>query len=121
MAVGILSAASIHLSGGMPGTTGTVLVPPSLQHDLQDGGLYLVHGTVHLDATPTDLPLRRRVQLYNQRDSRLIREAWSDATTGAYSFDGIRGGDGTRYFVAAFDHTQDKRAVIADNLTPEAM
>ena len=119
MAVGILSAASIHLSGGMPGTTGTVLVPPSLQHDLQDGGTYRVHGTVHLDATPTDLPLRRRVQLYNQRDGRLIREAWSDATTGAYSFDGIRGD--ARYFGATFDHTQDKRAVIADNLTPEAM
>lgn len=118
MAVGILSAASIHLSGGMAGSAVTVLpVPPRI--DLQDGGTYRVHGTVHLDATPTDLPLRRRVQLYNQRDGRLIREAWSDDTTGAYSFDGIRGD--ARYFVAAFDHTQDKRAVIADGLTPEVL
>lgn len=98
-----------------------VLPPPALQHDLQDAGTYRIYGTTKVDATPVDVPVRRRVQLYNQRGGRLIREVWSDATTGAYSFDGIRGGDGTRYFVAAFDHTQDKRAVIADNLTPEAV
>lgn len=103
----------------MADTTGTVLVPQALQHDLQDGGQYRIYGTTKVDATPVDVPVRRRVQLYNQRDSRLVREVWSDATTGIYSFDNIRGD--ARYFVATFDHTNDKRAVIADNLTPEAM
>ena len=88
---------------------------------MQDGGGYCIYGTTELDADPTDVPVRRRVQLYNQRDGRLVRETWSDAATGAYRFGHILGGDGTRYFAVAFDHTGDKRAVIADNLVPEVM
>ena len=118
---GIAQAPAIVLSGGASAPAGPVLSPADVQIDLQDGGGYCIYGTTELDADPTDVPVRRRVQLYNQRDGRLVRETWSDAATGAYRFDHIRGGDGTRYFVVAFDHTGDKRAVVADNLLPEVM
>ena len=111
----------VVISGGASAPAGPVLQPLASTRDMQDGGGYCIYGTTELDADPTDVPVRRRVQLYNQRDGRLVRETWSDAATGAYRFDHIRGGDGTRYFVVAFDHTGDKRAVIADNLVPEVM
>ena len=118
---GIAQAPAIVLSGGASAPAGPVLAPAAITRDMQDGGGYCIYGTTELDADPTDVPVRRRVQLYNQRDGRLVRETWSDAATGAYRFDHIRGGDGTRYFVVAFDHTGDKRAVVADNLVPEVM
>ena len=118
---GIAQAPAIVLSGGASAPTGQVLAPAAITRDMQDGGGYCIYGTTELDADPTDVPVRRRVQLYNQRDGRLVSETWSDAATGAYRFDHIRGGAGTRYFVVAFDHTGDKRAVVADNLIPEVM
>ena len=118
---GIAQAPAIVLSGGASAPPGPVIQPLAATQDLQDSGGYLIYGTTELDADPTDVPVRRRVQLYNQRDGRLVRETWSDAATGAYRFDHIRGCDGTRYFVVAFDHTGDKRAVVADNLLPEVM
>lgn len=108
------------LSGGNAGPTGPVLSPAVLALDQQDAGHYRLYGTVELAGTP-NLLLRRRVQLWNQRDKRMVRETWSDATTGAWSFDYIRGGDGTRYSVVTYDHTGQKQAQIADNLEPEAM
>lgn len=121
MPVAILAPSAIVLSGGASAPAGPVLPPAAISRDMQDGGAYCIYGTTALDGTPLDTPVRRRVQLYNQRDGRLIRETWSDPTTGAYRFDGVLCGDGTRYFVATFDDAGDKRAVIADNLTPEAM
>lgn len=118
---GIAQAPAIVLSGGASAPAGPVLQPVAATQDLQDGGGFRIYGTTELDADPTDVPVRRRVQLYSQRDGRLVRETWSDAATGAYRFDRVRGGDGTRYFVVAFDHTRDKRAVVADNLVPEVM
>lgn len=116
-----LSPSAVYLSGGASAPAGPLLPPLATTHDLQDGGGYCIYGTTVLDGKPLDTLVRRRVQLYNQRDGRMIREVWSDDTTGDYSFGGIRGGDGTRYFVASFDHAQDKRAVIADGLVPEVM
>jgi hypothetical protein len=87
------------------------------RRDIEDFGFYRVPGTVKEKSTPSNLPLRRRVQLYHQRSGRMIREMWSDAATGAYSFDYIRGD--AVYFVVSFDHLQNYRAVIADNITPE--
>jgi hypothetical protein len=52
--------------------------------------------------TPTDLPVRRRVRLFDQQSGRLLRELWSNAETGAYQFKFVRGGT---FFVIAFDHT----------------
>ena len=87
--------------------------------DLEDWGPFRIVGTVKEKATPTNTPLRRRVRLHNETSGRMVRETWSDAATGAYSFDYVRG-DQT-YFVVAFDHLHNYRAVIADNLAPEAM
>lgn len=120
MVVAVLSPASIHLSGGSAGNAGPVLSPAGVHVDLQDGGRYRIYGTVELAGTP-NLLLRRRVELWNQRNKRMVRETWSDATTGAFSFDNIRGGDGTRYSVVAYDHTGQEQAVIVDNQEPEAM
>lgn len=88
-------------------------------HDQEDWGLSRIVGTVKEKSTPTNTPLRRRVRLHYEKSGRMVRETWSDAATGAYSFDNIRG-DQT-YFVVSFDHTLNYRAVIADNLAPEAM
>ncbi|MDR2452041.1 MAG: hypothetical protein LBE85_09835 [Candidatus Accumulibacter sp.] len=48
-----------------------------------------------------------------------MRETWSDATTGAYLFDHIDAEP--RYLVIAFDHEQQHRAVVADNLRAQPM
>lgn len=118
----------ILLSGGSAGDTVMTLPPATIHLDRQDANgteanapatRYRIPGPrwVKEKTASTNVPLRRRVQLYNQRDSRLVREVWSDPVTGEYSFDNIRGD--TTYFVIAFDHTGHYRAVIADNLTPE--
>lgn len=87
--------------------------------DVYFGGRGQIVGTVKEDLTPTDLPLRRRVQLYAERGGVMVGETWSNASNGAYAFTNI---DHTiKYFVVAFDYEQNYRAVIADNLTPELM
>lgn len=87
--------------------------------DLQDGGTGRIVGTVKEKALPANIPLRRRVLLFNYRDHRQIRETWSDAVTGDYVFNNI---DRNRtYTVVSYDHTGFYRAVIADNLAPEPM
>lgn len=100
---------------------GTTVRAPGIgmddHRDVEDFGVHRVQGTVKEKSTPDNIPLRRRVQLYHQRSGRMIRELWSDEVTGAYSFDYIRGD--AVYFVVAFDHLQNYRAVIADNITPE--
>lgn len=82
-----------------------------------DSGSYRITGTTKNKATPSDLPVARRVRLHEQISGRLVREVWSDAS-GAYSFNGLRL---TAYYVVSFDHTNTFSAVIADNLTPEPM
>ena len=77
-----------------------------------------IAGTVKEDGSP-DVPVKRRVRLHREQDGFLIREVWSHPVTGAYSFDYI---DATqRYTVITYDYEHDYRAVIADNITPEAM
>ncbi|WP_140636574.1 discoidin domain-containing protein [Methylibium rhizosphaerae] len=92
--------------------TGTIARP-----DAQDGGRYHLHGTVKVDGTP-DIPVSRRVWLFDHDGARLVREQWSDAVTGAYDFRHIAL---KPYFVVAFDHTHNFRAVIADRVMPEPM
>ena len=82
-----------------------------------DGGEFQIVGTTKNTGTPP-APVRRRVRLHEQISGRIVRETWSDATTGAYSFTGLRL---TTYYVVGFDHTGAFGGVIADNLTPEPM
>ena len=83
-----------------------------------DGGAHRITGTVKNEAGTVDTPVRRRVRLHDQPSGRVLREVWSDAATGAYSFDRIRTGV---FYVTAFDHTSVFSGVIETDLTPEPM
>lgn len=74
-------------------------------------------GTVKRKADPANIPLRRRVRLYRDRDGLLIQETWSDAVTGAYEFRWFEEWDS--YSVVADDYTGNLRSVVASRLTVE--
>lgn len=94
------------------------LVGGAVSRDYEFGGSHRIVGTVKEKATPTNLPLARRVVLHDMRSGLPIAETWSDAT-GNYSFEYIT--NEYTYYVAAFDYENNYRAVVADNLTPELM
>jgi hypothetical protein len=85
-------------------------------HDIYFGGVGQVAGTVK--NTPA-IPVARRVLLIEEGTRSVIREAWSDATTGAYVF--ARIAMDCRYTVVSYDHTHAFRAVVADRVAPELM
>ena len=84
--------------------------------DYIHGGAGVITGTVEEKATP-NTPLRRRVRLHRDVDGMMVRETWSDAVTGAYTFTDIN--PAYTYHTIAFDYARNYLAVIADNLTPE--
>lgn len=88
------------------------------EHAFQDvyhGGRGLIRSTVKRKNTPADTPLRRRVDLIDERSRLTIRTMWSDAVTGNYEFLGVR--EDLVYSVVAWDHLHTYRAEMADNLT----
>ncbi len=87
--------------------------------DAYHGGVGIVYGTVKEKNLPANTPLHRRVLLLDERSMLAIRETWSDATTGAYEFRGVR--QDIPYTVVAYDYTTNYRAVVADNITAEAI
>jgi hypothetical protein len=87
------------------------------RNDREDSGVYRITGTTKNTGAP-QLPVRRRVRLHDQPSGRVVREVWSDAATGAYSFDGIRMGV---YYATAFDHTGIYNGVIATSVIPTPM
>ena len=80
-------------------------------------GKYRITGTVKQKGQPIDLPVSRRVLLIDERANFVVRETWSDAVTGRYSFDYIN--PDIQYLVIAYDYQQNFRAAVADNLTAE--
>lgn len=86
--------------------------------DTEYGGDGRIAGTTKIKGSP-DYPTRVRVRLFRDVDGVCIRETWSDAETGEYEFAYIDAAQ--RYTVVCYDHTRAFRAVIADNLLPEAM
>ncbi|SCK61177.1 hypothetical protein VAR608DRAFT_6993 [Variovorax sp. HW608] len=84
-------------------------------------GGYRIAGTVkhRVKGVIANAPLRRRVLLIDQATYVVVRETWSDAATGAYSFDHIDAEP--RYLVIAFGHERQHRAVVADNLRAQPM
>jgi hypothetical protein len=84
-------------------------------------GGHRIAGTVkhRVRGVIADEPLRRRVLLIDQATYVVVRETWSDAASGAYSFDHID--TEPRYLVIAFDHERQHRAVVADNLRAQPM
>ena len=77
-------------------------------------GVGTITGTVKEKALPTNLPLSRKVRLMREWDGKRVRETWSDATTGDYTFTGL---DVAQVYTAiASDHLRKYRATVADNL-----
>lgn len=80
-------------------------------------GLGKVAGTVKVKQGTVNKPVRRRVRLVRESDGAVVRETWSDATTGAYSFEGLN--TSYQYTVVSYDYAHDFRAVIADAIRAE--
>lgn len=100
-----------------PYTTRTTQPQRSPVLDLRYSGTFRVAGTVKEKNSPVNTPLRRRVWLLDQSNYDPVASVWSDAATGDYLFDHIRGD--LRYMIVSFDHTGLYRAVIADSITAE--
>ena len=85
--------------------------------DLKNAGSYRITGTTKNTGTPP-VPVGRLVRLHDQKTGEIVRQAWSDATTGAYSFDHIRPGV---FYVVSFDHTGLYNGAIETDVTAEPM
>jgi len=114
-AIAVSSGASVTLPYGQTRTAFAAKGRNDFAGGVLGLGIGRIAATVKVDATPTDLPVVRRVRLYRMRDGALVRELWSNAD-GTFSFDYID--ELQRYYVISFDHNNAFRAVIADNLTP---
>ena len=97
--------------------------PGILIRDIYRGGAGFVAGTVkeRPKGAPegSEVPVWRRVRLYDERQGACIAETWSDATTGAYRFDCID--MGRIYTVLSYDHNGVFSAEVASSVTPQRM
>jgi hypothetical protein len=82
--------------------------------DRSYGGTLKIVGTTKNKATPSNLPVSRKVSLFDQRRQVLVRQTWSDAA-GNYVFDNIKDG---LYFIAGFDHTGQYNGTIQTDVKP---
>ena len=103
-------------AGAAASYSGPKLLSLQKSGDYIHGGVGVITGTVEEKAIP-NLPLRRKVRLHRDVDGLMVRETWSHATTGAYTFTDIN--PAYTYHAIAFDYARNYSAVIADNLTPE--
>jgi len=111
----LVSTAPIQALDGL-GVRNKTLLPILGKHDIYFGGVGQVVGTVkNSPATP----VRRRVLLIEEATRAVIRETWSEAATGVYSFSRVA--MNTTYTVVSYDHTQAFRAVVADRVKPDLM
>ena len=103
---------------GFTGVASTLIADSPRDYRFQNWGGQ-VYGTVKIDGTPTDAPVRRRVRLYREIDGLLVQQQWSNPATGAYSFQYLE--TDHLYTVISDDYTASFRAVVADKIVPEAM
>lgn len=89
-----------------------------LVRDVWHGGFGKIEGTTKIDGTP-DYAVSREVRLIVERSGLCIRSTWSDPITGEYSFENIDPAE--KYTVISYDYEHNFRAVVADNVTPDAM
>ncbi|WP_219211952.1 SPRY domain-containing protein [Variovorax boronicumulans] len=82
----------------------------------RENGLGVIASTVKKAADPANLPLRRKVRCYRERDGLLVGETWSELGTGNYRFEWLPLQE--KYTVLSYDHEHNFRAVVADNLSP---
>lgn len=85
--------------------------------DQRYGGMYVVKGTVKVAGSP-DVPVVRRVLLFNLLSSCFLARAVWSSSDGSYRFDNVGRGP---WFVTSHDHTGEYNAVIADNIVAEPM
>ena len=117
-ATSIIIARPVSIAGYVaPGPVRGVASAAPVTIDLKNASSYRITGTTKNTGTPP-VPVGRLVRLHDQKTGEIVRQVWSDAATGAYSFTDLRL---TTYYVVSFDHTNTFAAVIADNLTPEPM
>ena len=112
----LLSLQAAPSAGAAAPYSGGLLLALQKSRDYIHGGAGFITGTVEEKAAP-NVPLRRKVRLHRDVDGMLVRETWSNATTGAYTFTDIN--PAYTYTVIAYDYAHNYRAVIADNLLPE--
>jgi hypothetical protein len=86
------------------------------QRNVHLGGNGKLTGTVAVKGSP-NIPVQRRVRLFDERTGLLVREVFSDPVTGAYEFLYI--GTEHPYTVVAYDYANNYRAVLADNISAE--
>jgi hypothetical protein len=84
--------------------------------NIYQGGTGRVAGTVKVTGTP-NAPVHRKVNLIDEATSMCVQSQWSDAITGAYTFDNVD--LNAKFTVVSYDHLHNYRAVIADNIIPE--
>lgn len=94
-----------------------------LTRDIYRGGAGFVADTVkeRPKGAPegSEVPVWRRVRLYDERQGSCIAETWSDATTGVYRFEYV---DMERiYTVLSYDHNGNFVAEAASSVTPQRM
>lgn len=119
MADVLISGVISHAPGrNPPGEKYSLFVNNFSGNDAQDGGTYKVVGTVKEKNVPSNIPVFRKVRLFCAVSGRLVRETWSDKTTGEYSFLNMRYGP---WFVVSHDHTKNFNAAIADSVVGEPM
>lgn len=87
--------------------------------DTVHGGDGFISGDTKLDDEPLDVPVSRRVILTVEPGWYPVRETWSKASDGTFSFPHIN--RALKYQTTAYDHTHSYRAAVADNLTPTKM
>lgn len=90
----------------------------ALRVDTAHGGQFRVFGQVAIDSTPNDIPVRRQVRLFEKRNAALVRQVFSQADTGEYTFDFVASGS---YFVVAHDYLNFYDAVVHDSIASEPM
>ena len=96
-----------------------VRLPQLGQRNIYFGGVGRITGTVKEKASPTNLPVHRRVVLIDEVTRYQVAETWSDATSGVYTFANLE--PAFKYTVLAYDYTGAYRGVMADGQTPELM
>lgn len=86
--------------------------------DMEFSGRGQFAGTLKTKGTP-NAPAHRRIRLVRDRDALLVRETWSDAASGAWSFTEID--EAQAYTVEASDYEGNYRTVVASNVIPQLM
>ena len=86
--VALLALQLVPSAGAAAPYSGPKLLALQKSGDYIHGGKGFITGTVEEKATP-NIPLRRRVRLHRDVDGMMVRETWSDAVTGAYTFTDI--------------------------------